>query len=145
MSTEYCVSPPWPGEFITVRTDTALQGQDWQRVTARLSCEKEEHYFYQEDLHYPAHLEVDCVPGLLFGGNFPYWEVPGLDYPHTTELYCVNARICRDFYELRNKMDALGFMDNFDGVNSLVDDTFQYFCSMEGQRGEKLIVPKKNI
>ena len=129
MSTESCLSPPWVGQFITVtkEDDTKL----------KLTCEKEEHFFFMEDLNYPSELEVNCVQNFAFGGKFPYWEIPGMNYPKTTELYCVNARICRDFSDLRNKMDPLGFMDNFDEVNSEVGDTFQYSCSMEGRRGER--------
>ena len=133
LSTEWCVAPPWVGDFIEV--NTVPVGEPWQRNTTKLNCEKEEHYFFLQSLDYPAELEVSCVPSLLFNAHSPYWEIPGMDYPATTELYCVNARICRDFSDLRKEMDALGFMDNFDEVNTNVGDTFQYFCSMEGQRG----------
>ena len=109
-------------------------GEAWQRNQSSLACQKDEHYFYLADLNYPSELEVKCVPNILFGGHFPYWEIPGLDYPDTTQLACLNARICRDFPELSSKMDRRGFMDNFDDINSVVGDTFQYFCNMEGTR-----------
>ena len=136
LSTEFCLDLPSLGDFI--KTTVVTGGEPWQRNQSSLSCEKEEHYFYLADLNYPAELEPPCVPNLLFGGNFPYWEIPGLDYPTTTHLACLNARICRDFPELSDTMDRRGFMDNFDQVNSVVGDTFQYFCNMEGARGRQL-------
>ena len=110
-------------------------GEPWERNQSSLSCQKEEHFFLLSHLNYPASLEAQCVPKLLFGGKFPYWEVPGLQFPTTTQLACLNAKICRDFPDLSGKMDSRGFMDNFDEVNTAVGDTFQYFCNMEGRRG----------
>ena len=136
LSTEFCLDLPSLGEFITTIIETG--GEAWQRNKSSLACEKEEHYFLLADLDYPAQLEVKCVPNFLFGGNFPYWDIPGLDYPTTTLLSCLNARICQDFPALSIKLDRRGFMDNFDQVNDVVGDSFQYFCNMEGGRGEEL-------
>ena len=61
--------------------------------------------------------------------------VPGLDYPSVTNLYCVNAQECRDYAELGPGLDPLGLMDNFDHLNWVLGDTFQYFCSMDGKGG----------
>ena len=110
-------------------------GEDWQRNQSSLECEKEEHFFLLSEMNYPGEIEAECVPNLLFGGNFPYWDIPGMKLPATTQLACLNAKICRDFPQVSDKMDKLGFMDNFDQVNSNVGDTFQYFCNMEGSRG----------
>ena len=133
LSTEFCLDLPAMGDFIRTTIETGEEG--WQRNKSSLVCEKEEHYFRLADLNYPAELEVPCVSNILFGGHFPYWDIPGLNYPTTTQLACLNARICRDFPELSYAMDQRGFMDNFDQVNTEVGDTFQYFCNMEGGRG----------
>ena len=61
--------------------------------------------------------------------------MPGLDYPSVTNLYCVNAQECRDYAELGPGLDPLGLMDNFDHLNWVLGDTFQYFCSMDGKGG----------
>ena len=137
LSTQFCLDLPSLGEFI--ETSVVTGGEPWQRNQSSLSCEKEEHYFYLADLNYPAELQPQCEPNLLFGGNFPYWEIPGLNYPTTSLLDCINTRTCRDFPELSLTMDRRGFMDNFDQVNSVVGDTFQYFCNMEGARGGLLV------
>ena len=136
LSTEFCVDLPSLGDFIKTTVETA--GESWQRRQASLSCEQEESFLLLPDLNFPAELEARCEPNLLFGGNFPYWEIQSLDYPTTTQLDCLNTRTCRDFPELSNTMDRRGFMDNFDQVNSVVGDTFQYFCNMEGARGGEL-------
>ena len=133
LSTEFCPALPSLGDFI--RTSTVTGGEPWQRKLSSLSCQKEEHFFHLPSLDYPASLEARCVPKLLFGGNFPYWEIPGLNYPTTTQLVCLSPKVCRDFSQLSGKMDSRGFMDNFDQVNAAVGDTFQYFCNMEGRRG----------
>ena len=134
LSTEFCPDLPSVGDFIQITTETG--GEAWQRNKSSLVCEKEEHFFLLSDRGYPAELEAKCVPNLLFGGNFPYWEIPGMKYPEPTMLACLNAKICRDFPDLSSRMDRRGFMDNFDELNDNVGDTFQYFCNMEGGRGE---------
>ena len=133
LSTESCVGVPSLGDDIKTTVETL--GESWQRRKAILTCEREEHFFHLSDLDFPRELEARCVPNLLFGGNFPYWEIQGINYPTTTQLACISARICRDFPELSYMMDTRGFMDNFDQVNTVVGDTFQYFCNMEGARG----------
>ena len=133
LSTEFCSDLPSLGDFITTTMETG--GQAWQRTQASLTCQKEEHFFLLPDLNNPTSLKARCVPNILFGGHFPYWEIPGLDYPAIIQLECLNARTCRDFPELSSMMDRRGFMDNFDQVNSVVGDSFQYFCNMEGDRG----------
>ena len=136
LSTEFCVDLPSLGDFI--KTTVVTGGEAWQRNQSSLTCEKEEHFFLLPDLDFPGELEVKCEPNLLFGGNFPYWEIPGVNYPTTTMLACLNAKTCRDFPELSLTMDRRGFMDNFDQVHNDVGDTFQYFCNMEGARGGEL-------
>ena len=133
LSTEFCPDLPSLGDFITTTMETG--GEAWQRTQASLTCQKEEHFFLLPDLNNPTSLKARCVPNILFGGHFPYWEIPGLDYPAIIQLECLNARTCRDFPELSSMMDRRGFMDNFDQVNSVVGDSFQYFCNMEGDRG----------
>ena len=136
LSTEFCPDLPSVGDFITATTVTG--GEAWQRNQSSLACQKDQHFFLLPDLNFPAELEARCVPNILFGGHFPYWDIPGLKDPTDTSarLSCLNARTCRDFPDLSSTMDRRGFMDNFDQVNSDVGDTFEYFCNMEGSRGE---------
>ena len=109
-------------------------------------------------------LEVECLEhrftpegGLSFrtvcggeeGGEGGTWNMSSCTIPDCTQVRldaetekvtdlftaCLKARTCRDFPDLSSKMDRRGFMDNFDQVNAVVGDTFQYFCNMEGGRG----------
>ena len=110
-------------------------GEDWQRNVSTMKCDKPEHFFFVASIDYPGEQDIHCLPNKLFGGIFPSWEIPGLDYPSVTNLYCVNAMECRDYSKLGPDLDPLGLMDNFDWVNWVVGDTFQYFCSMDGKGG----------
>ena len=134
LSTEFCVAVPVIGEDITVTTVPV--GEDWQRNLTTMKCDKPEHFFFVSEIDYPEETDVKCVPNILFGSNFPFWDIPGLDYPTVTKLYCVNAMECRDYSELSERMDPLGLMDNFDQLNWVAGDTFQYFCSMDGRGGD---------
>ena len=109
--------------------------EDWQRNVSKMKCDKPEHFFFIASIDYPGERDLDCLPNKLFSGIFPFWEVPGLDYPSVTNLYCVNAQECRDYAELGPGLDPLGLMDNFDHLNWVLGDTFQYFCSMDGKGG----------
>ena len=134
MSTQFCLAPPSIGEDITVSSSPAGE-EDWQRNVSTMKCDKPEHFFFIESIDYPGEQDLDCLPNKLFSRIFPFWEVPGLDYPSVTNLYCVNAQECRDYAELGPGLDPLGLMDNFDHLNWVLGDTFQYFCSMDGKGG----------
>ena len=133
LSTEFCLDPPSVGDDITVTTVPV--GEDWQRNLTNIKCDKPEHFLFVSDIDYPGDTDVECVTNTLFGGIFPYWDIPGLDYPSVTKLYCVNAMQCQDYSDLVDRMDPLGLMDNFDQKTWMVGDTFQLFCSMDGKGG----------
>ena len=130
----FCTAPPGLGEDISLTTVTV--GEDWQRNETNVKCDQPEHFLFVSEIDFPPDTDVKCVPNILFGGIFPFWDIPGLNYPSVSKLYCVNAMECRDFWDLSDRMNPLGLMDNFDQQNWVVGDTFHYFCSMDGSGGE---------
>ncbi len=66
----------------------------------------------------------------MFGEVFPYWEVPGLEFPETVEILCLNANECPTFPPL-----VEGQGNTWDGFSNQLLDTFVFYCHMQGDRG----------
>ena len=88
-------------------------------------------YFSIAEVDYKDSFPVNCEIDLIFGGHFPYWKVPGTEYPSLTERPCINALECYDIPVIGKDV-----ANDFDKINFEIDDTFQYYCNMNGQRGK---------
>ena len=87
-------------------------------------------FFYLSEVDYSASFSLTCEIELIFGKSFPYWKIPGLEYPSKTEVPCINSQECYGKPDLGKNI-----ADSFDNISNKIDDTFEYFCNMEGARG----------
>ena len=83
-----------------------------------------------DEVGFDSKFSISCEKEMIFGNLFPYWKVPGTDYPTITESECVNALECFERPDLGPE-----FADSFDNINNVIDDTFEYYCNMKGDRG----------
>ena len=89
-----------------------------------------EWYFNINEVDFAESFEVPCENEIVFGEIFPYWKVPGTNYPDVTERQCLNALECLEKIDLGENM-----ADSFDNINYKIGDTFEYYCNMKGARG----------
>ena len=82
------------------------------------------------EVAFNASFAVSCEKKLIFGKIFPYWKIPGTEYPTITEKECLTALECPDRPNLGAEL-----VDSFDNINYEVEDTFQYYCDLGGARG----------
>ena len=90
-----------------------------------------DNYFVMPEVGFDAIFSITCEKNLIFGGIFPYWRLPGTDYPAVTERECVNALECLDRPYL-----GPGIANTFNHLNYRIDNTFEYYCHMHGERGD---------
>ena len=83
-----------------------------------------------DEVGFDNKFSIPCEKEMIFGKLFPYWKLPGTDYPTIKELDCVNALECFERPDL-----GPDFADSFDNINYIIDDTYEYYCSMKGDRG----------
>ena len=86
-------------------------------------------YFSITEVDFAASFSVPCEKETVFGKIFPYWKIPGTDYPVVTERQCLNALEC---LEKPNLGEAMA--DSFDNIHNKIGDTFEYYCDMKGAR-----------
>ena len=95
MSTHECGDPPQI--FIAEPPlDTAAEiTVETAGVLVKYACQPD---FLFDNLkeNYPAELEGSCTNQTIFDGFFPYWVVPGIEYPNKNDLLCLNTKICPD-------------------------------------------------
>ena len=89
-----------------------------------------DNFFVMDEVGFDSKFSISCEKEKIFGNLFPYWQLPGTDYPTITELECVNALECFERPDLGPE-----FADSFDNINNAIDDTFEYYCNMKGDRG----------
>ena len=114
---------------------TSVQNSDWMYTEAEYKCDNEESNFYVPEISYEKKFKISCEIEKIFGKKFPYWKVPGTDYPKRKEIFCALPTKCYNFIDIEPLMSPLGLSDNFDNFNFDMEDKFQYFCSMDGDRG----------
>ena len=95
MSTHECGDPPQI--FIAEPPlDTAAEiTVETAGVLVKYACQPD---FLFDNLkeNYPAELEGSCTNQTIFDGFFPYWVIPGIEYPNKNDLLCLNTKICPD-------------------------------------------------
>ena len=121
--------------FAISATATAVEGYDWMYTEAEYKCDDPDSSFYVTEVSYDKTFTITCETDKIFGKKFPYWKVPGTDYPNTKEIYCAFPTKCYNFIDVDPKMGPLGLSDNFDFINNEMTSQYQYFCSMDGDRG----------
>ena len=77
-----------------------------------------DNFFQLKEVDFKASFTVNCEKDLIFGANFPYWKIPGMDYPTVTESECLTALECIDKIDLGEN-----FADDFDQINQNLEDT----------------------
>ena len=94
MSTHQCGAPPEifiaeppldTTAEITVETEGAL---------VKYSCQPD--FLFDNKKDFPPDLPGTCTNQTIFDGYFPYWVIPGIEYPNKNDLLCLNSKICRD-------------------------------------------------
>ena len=53
-------------------------------------------FLFDDKKEFPPTLDGTCTNQTIFDGYFPYWVVPGIEYPKKNDLLCLNTKICRD-------------------------------------------------
>ena len=99
------------------------------KTEAEFECTDPESFFYEELLGYEASFSLQCEKNLIFGGKFPYWKIPGTDYPSKTEVICAHPNKCYNFVEFDPKVKTLGLSETFDNYHFETDAKYEYFCS----------------
>ena len=122
------------GEAITITT-TDVTDHEWMKTEAEYSCDEADSVFYLEEVQYEASFTVTCENSTIFGKKFPYWKVPGTEYPAKPNIFCALPTNCYNFPIVNPPMNLLGLTDTYDKVNRKNGDMYQYFCSLDGQRG----------
>ena len=89
-----------------------------------------DNYFQLKEVDFKDSFSVTCEKNLIFGANFPYWKIPGMDYPAVTESECLTALECQEKIDLGED-----FADDFDQISKNLEDTFEYYCHLNGARG----------
>ena len=105
------------------------------KTEANYRCDDPDSNFYVPEVSYSKTIKVTCEVNKIFGKKFPYWEIPGTNYPAVKEIYCALPTSCYNFYDVDPPMGPIGLSDNFDFYTNKIGDQFQYFCSMDGDRG----------
>ena len=130
LSTENCTDPPKAGSAISVTmTTTDVKDSEWMKTEAEFKCTDPESFFYEELLGYEASFSLQCEKNLIFGGIFPYWKIPGTDYPSKTEVICAHPNKCYNFVEFDPEIKTLGLSETFDNYHFETDAKYEYFCS----------------
>ena len=128
ISTENCIEPPKAGSAITVTT-TDFEDSDWMKTEAEFQCTDPEAFFYEKDLDFEASFSLICEKSMIFGGKFPYWQIPGTNYPEKTEVICAHTKKCYNFATFDPAIKKYGLTDTFDNFHFEKDAKFQYYCS----------------
>ena len=134
-STENCTHPPKAGSAISVTT-TDVKDSEWMKTEAEFECKDPESFFYEELLDYEASFSLTCEKNLILGGKFPYWKIPGTDYPNKNEVICAHPKKCYNFAEFDPSVRMLGLSDTFDSYHYETDAKYEYFCSNENRGGK---------
>ena len=138
LSTEHCVDPPVVGQAVSVTT-TDVPESEWLKSEAEFECIDPEALFYEEEIEYAASFSLQCEKNLILGGKFPYWKIPGTDYPKKTEIVCAHTKKCYNFAEFNRAFATLGLSDTFDNYHYEMDSQYEYFCSNEN-RGKRFFL-----
>ena len=114
-------------------TTTDVEDSPWMKTEAKFDCADPESFFYEELLEFKASFSLQCEKNLIFGGKFPYWKIPGTEYPTKTEVMCAHPKKCYNFAEFDPAMKTLGLGDTFDNYHYETDAKYEYFCSNESR------------
>lgn len=123
------------GEAITATTSD-VPDEEWFKTEAEFSCDDPASVFYLEEVNYEASFKVPCDEGTIFGKKFPYWKIPGTQYPAQPDIICALPTNCYNFPIVNPPMNILGLSDTYDEINRKNGDKYEYFCSLDGQRGK---------
>ena len=105
------------------------------KTRAEYTCEDANSDFYLAEVDYNHSFIISCEKSLILGGKFPYWKVPGTDYPSKQEIFCAFPTECYNFPDVDPVMAPLGLTDTFDRVHIKNGETYEYVCSLDGNRG----------
>ena len=99
MSTHVCVDPPKiliadPPKNITAKLTVTTPG-----VEVLYACPPD--FLFDDKKTFPADIAGICTNNTIFDINFPYWIIPGLNYPSVTDLICLNTMLCKDIPTVR--------------------------------------------
>ena len=101
MSTHQCEAPPEifiaeppldTTAEITVETEGAL---------VKYSCQPD--FLFDNKKDFPPDLQGSCTNQTIFDRVFPYWVIPGIEYPNKNDLLCLNSKICRDIPQVSER------------------------------------------
>ena len=144
MSTHECGDPPElfiaeppldTKAEITVETLGAL---------VKYACQPD--FLFDNKKDFPPELAGSCTNKTIFDGYFPYWVIPGIEYPNKNDLLCLNSKICRDIPQVWYSALYLMFVLQGGTVMSNTWDQmtfepltkFYFYCNVSGQRSERL-------
>ena len=99
------------------------------KTEAEFQCTDPEAFFYEKDLDFEASFSLLCEKSMIFGGKFPYWQIPGTNYPEKTEVICAHTKKCYNFATFDPAIKKYGLTDTFDNFHFEKDAKFQYYCS----------------
>lgn len=105
------------------------------KTRATYTCEDDNSDFYLAEVDYNHSFTISCEQSLILGGKFPYWKVPGTEYPSKQEIFCAFPTECYNFPDVDPVMAPLGLTDTFDRVHIKNGETYEYVCSLDGNRG----------
>ena len=93
MSTHECGDPP---ELFIAEPplDTKAEITVETLGVVKYACQPD--FLFDNKKDFPPELEGSCSNQTIFDGHFPYWVIPGIEYPNKNDLLCLNSKICRD-------------------------------------------------
>ena len=122
MSTHECGDPP--DIFIAEPPlDTKAEiTVEKEGALVKYACQPD--FLFDNKKDFPPELEGSCTNQTIFDSYFPYWVIPGIEYPNKNDLLCLNSKICRDIPQVgRNSpFDALPSGRFVDGQHMGPDD-----------------------
>ena len=117
--------------FAISTTTTDVENFEWMKTEVEYTCDDGKSVFYSEELNYTSSFTLSCEKDLIFGGKFPYWQIPDTEYPKKTEIICALPTKCYNFIDVDPQLKELGLSETFDRISIQNEDTFEYFCPNE--------------
>ena len=100
MSTHECGDPPQIFIAEPPLDTTAEITVEEAGVLVKYACQPD-FLFDSKKENFPAELQGRCTNQTIFDSAFPYWVIPGIEYPNKNDLICLNTKICPDIPQVR--------------------------------------------
>ena len=99
MSTHVCVAPPQIFIADPPLDTKAKLTETTPGVLVKYECQPD--FLFDNKKDFPPEVEGSCTNQTVFDGLFPYWVIPGIEYPSINDLKCLNTKICKNIPQVR--------------------------------------------